>query len=80
MDKPLKLRELRHCLRKYDVEEDPSRGKGSHTLFYKIIDGKMRTYPVPQKHGEVKKYYVRECRKKFLLTAEDGVPDGDFYA
>lgn len=31
----LKLHELRRILREFDVAEDPSRGKGGHTLFFK---------------------------------------------
>ena len=78
-DRPLKLRELRKILRRYDVEEDPSRGKGSHTLFYKTFPDGTFSYPVPTTSSEVNASYVKGCRKKFRLRPADGVSDKDFY-
>ncbi len=75
----LKLRELRRILRSFGVEEDESAGKGSHTLFWKYIDNRKLTYPVPTTSKDVKPCYVIGCRKKFLLTKADGVSDEEFY-
>jgi len=74
-DRSLKLRKLRRILRRYGVAEDPSRGKGSHTVFYR---GNV-SYPVPTE-SDVKKCYVQGCRRRFQLTAEDGVSDKEFYS
>ncbi len=76
--KKLKLRELRKILARYGVTEDPSRGKGGHTMFFKHMGGIEFSYPIPSKK-EVKDCYVRGARRKFQLTAEDGVSDDEFY-
>ena len=78
-DHPLKLARLRKILRSFGIDEDPSRSRGSHTVFFKQIDGRWYTYPVPTNHSDVGQPYVRGCRKKFRLTAEDGVSDEVFY-
>lgn len=75
----LKLNELRRILRSFDVFEDTSRGKGSHTLFYKDFPEGRFTYPVPTHDKDVKNVYVDGCRKKFHLRRDDGVSDDDFY-
>jgi len=75
----LKLRELRKILAHFLVNEDPSRGKGGHTLFYKRFDDGTFSYPVPTKK-DVLPCYVKGCRKKFRLMAEHGVSDEAFFA
>ena len=75
----LTLKQLRKILRSFGVEEDPSGGKGSHTLFYKRFDEGVFTYPVPNER-DVKPCYVRGCRKKFRLLPQHGVTDEDFYS
>jgi predicted RNA binding protein YcfA (HicA-like mRNA interferase family) len=75
----LKFRELRKILNSFGVTEEPSRGKGSHAMFARVIDGRRFTFPVPTEK-EVKPPYVRGCRRRFQLTAEDGVSDEDFYS
>ena len=54
-------------------------GKGSHTTFYKMQGKGMVTYVVPTARKDVLICYVRECRKRFELRAEDGVTDEQFY-
>ena len=54
-------------------------GKGSHTTFYKMLGKGMVTYVVPTARKDVLICYVRECRKRFGLRAEDGVTDEQFY-
>ena len=78
-DRLIKLKELRQILRRYGVKEDPSRGDGSHTLFYKTFAEGTFSYPVPTHDTDVLVCYVKGCRKKFRLTKEDGVSDKEFY-
>jgi predicted RNA binding protein YcfA (HicA-like mRNA interferase family) len=78
-DRTIKLRRLRQILKKFGVEENPNRGKGSHTLFIKQTSGGPITYPVPTCHDDILICYVRGCRKKFGLTDDDGVSDQEFY-
>jgi len=77
-DHALKLRDLIKIMASYGVAWDASRGKGSHGVFWKIIDGGKYTYPVPNRK-EVLVCYVKGCRKKFRLTTDDGVTDEEFY-
>jgi hypothetical protein len=79
VDRPLPLKRLRRILRSFDVEEDESRGKGSHTLFYKTFPDGTYTYPVPTHKDPVLVCYVKGCWRRFRLTPEHGVSDKDFY-
>ena len=76
----LKQKQLRRALKSYGVNEDPSRGKGSHTLYYKVIDGGRYTYPVPTTREPVLECYVKGARRKFRLTEQDGVSDDEFFS
>jgi hypothetical protein len=58
--------------------EDPSRGKGGHTLFFKVFPEGVFSYPIPVRK-DVLPCYVKGCRKKFRLAPEDGVSDEDFF-
>jgi hypothetical protein len=78
-DRSLKMRELKAILRRYGVECDESRGKGSHVLFFKAFPEGTFTYPVPSHGKDVIVPYVQGCRKRFRLRAQDGVSDKDFY-
>jgi hypothetical protein len=75
----LSLKQLRKILRSFNVGEDPSGGKGSHTLFYKQFTDGMFTYPVPTNNNPVLPCYVNGSRKKFRLTEADGVSDEEFF-
>ena len=79
MDTPLPLRRLRRILSAFGVEEDESRGKGSHTLFYKEFDDGRVSYPVPTNKNPVLLCNIRGCPRKFRLTPDHGVSDRDFY-
>lgn len=79
MNRPLSLRQLRQILRGFGVAEDSSRGKGSHTVFSKVINGRTESYPVPTSSGEVLVSYMGPIRRKFKLTPADGVTDEEFY-
>jgi hypothetical protein len=74
----LKLRDLRKILRTFDVNEDKSRGKGGHTLFWKDFPDGHFSYPIPDK-PDVLPCYVKGVRKKFRLLPKDGVTDEDFF-
>jgi hypothetical protein len=78
-DRSLKMQELKAILKKHGVEWSSQRGKGSHVLFYRQFPEGTFTYPVPTHDKDVKICYVRGCRKRFRLRAEDGVSDRDFY-
>ena len=77
-DRPLKLRD--RILRSFGISEDPSRGKGSHTMFFGSVEGRLRRYPIPTHSGDVAVAYVRSVRRVFRLSAADGVSDRDFYS
>lgn len=78
-DRILKLRRLKEILRTFGIEWNEQKGKGSHGSFWKKGDGGFVSYPVPTTRDDILICYVRGCRKKFKLTAEDGVSDNDFY-
>lgn len=72
--KPVKLKTLRKRLRKHGVDEDASRGKGSHTMFSKVIGGKVVSYPVPT-DNEVEGCYISQLAKRFNLDVKDLASD-----
>ena len=74
------MHELRRILERYGVAEDSSRGKGSHTLFFKQFDDGEFTYPIPTHSKDVNPAYVKGARRKFRLTPADGVSDDEFFA
>lgn len=75
----LSLRELESILHSFGVKVDRSRGKGGHVLFRAIVKGQPVSYPVPSDR-DVRNCYVNGCRRKFALTAKDGITDDDFYS
>lgn len=75
----LTLNQLRKILASFDVNEDKSAGKGSHTKFWKQFPDGRFSYPVPTHSKDVLNCYVDGCRKKFRLQAVDGITDQDFY-
>jgi hypothetical protein len=83
MDKPTRYRDLLKFITKYGVYEDAKRGKGSERLWIrKMPDGSTRSMPVTC-HGSgyvVGVGLVRAIRRRFQLTAADGVADEEFYA
>ncbi|WP_437191685.1 type II toxin-antitoxin system HicA family toxin [Planctomicrobium sp. SH527] len=78
-DHPLKLRDLRKILARFGVVEQLDRGKGSHTLFVRVLDGQGVSYPIPTNKNDIPTVYVKGIRKRFRLAVEDGVSDADFY-
>ncbi len=59
----LTLRELRKILISFDCREDSSRGKGSHTTFFRQLGEATYSCPVPNRK-EVLQCYVRGARRK----------------
>ena len=78
-DRRVTLKRLRRILKRYGAWEDPSRGKGSHTMFFRKLASGTVSYPIPTHKPEIAKVYVRGVRRKFELTPEHGVSDEDFY-
>ena len=78
---PYTLRKLRRILAHYNCWEETARGKGSHTLFMREIDGSVFSYPIPKqkKEDEILDCYVSGVRKKFKLSKKDGVSDNEFF-
>ena len=77
-NRPLKLRELRKILKGFGCWEEESRGKGDHTMFFRKIGESTFSYPVRNK-PDVLVCYVAGVRRKFKLTADDGISDAEFY-
>ena len=48
-------------------------------MFFRTVDGKRAGFPVPTAKNQLEKAYQRGIRKAFLLRAEDGVSDREFY-
>lgn len=76
---PFPLKKLRRILKAYDAWEDSTRGKGSHTMFFRRVGGSVFSYPIPTHRPEVNDSYVKGVRKKFKLTLADGVSDQEFF-
>lgn len=64
---------------RYSVGWSEQRGKGSHILFSKEMDGGIFTYPIPTHGKDILVCHLCGVRKKFKLRAEAGVADKDFY-
>jgi hypothetical protein len=64
------LDRLRRILRTFEVQEDASRGKGSHTFFHRIVDGRRLGYPIPTQR-DVNPVYVKGVRRALQIDADD---------
>jgi hypothetical protein len=82
MKKPLKYRDLRRRLKKYGIEEDKMRGKGSERMFVGYVNGRRTTYPTKcHNEGDEKPSPVIEAiRRAFGLTEQNGISDKEFYS
>ena len=78
-DRSIDLRDLRRIVARYGGWEDSSRGKGSHTMFFRRRSAGVFSYPIPTHDKEVAKRYVKGLRERLGLTEGDGVPDAEFY-
>lgn len=77
---PYPLKKLRRILVSYDAWEDSARGRGSHTMFFRAVDGATYSYPIPTHKPELNDCYVKGARKKLKLAKEDGITDEDFFS
>ena len=72
-DKVLKYRELRACLSKNGAVEQPSRGKGSHRMFLKIVEGRpvLDTVTGHSEGDDISRKVVQHVREKFQISMEN---------
>lgn len=77
-DKLTKRRDLLRALGAYGVMVDLAGGKGSHCKLVRVIGGQRVSTILPDRE-EYPPSVVRQARKKFKLTADDGVSDHEFY-
>jgi len=72
-DKVLKYRELKTKLARFGVIENPSRGKGSHRMFIKLLDGRpVIDFVTCHNEGDViSRKVVQHVREKFQISLED---------
>ena len=72
-DKVLKFRELRARLAKSGVVERQNRGKGSHRMFLKIIDGRpiIDFVTCHSEGNDISRKVVQHVREKFQISMED---------
>ncbi len=45
-DRPLKYRKLLQNLRRFGIDEDKARGKGSHRILFGVVDGGLIKHPI----------------------------------
>jgi hypothetical protein len=72
-DTPLKYRDLKSFLAHHGVAEIPRRGKGSHRMFMKVIEGRPVVDFVTCHHegAEVSRKVVQHVREKFQISIEN---------
>jgi hypothetical protein len=81
-EKTLTYRELLKRLKRYGVEENARRGKGSERLLVRMVGGQRFSIPTKcHSEGDQKpKGVIRSIRRRLKLTEDDGVTDDDFYS
>ena len=72
-DKVLKYRDLRTRLAKFGVIERSHRGKGSHRMFIKVIEGRpVVDFVTCHNEGDdISRKIVQHVREKFQVSLED---------
>jgi predicted RNA binding protein YcfA (HicA-like mRNA interferase family) len=72
---------VRSCVARFGVGEDPARGKGSHRMLVRVVQGREVRYPVPchNENHELSRQIIKAIRRAFRLTVDDGVSDAEFY-
>lgn len=80
-DRPLKYRQMLKAVRRYGINEDKSRGKGSHRMLIGVVAGSIRKFPIVchNEGDELAAAYIRAIRRRFDLTPDKGVSDSQFY-
>jgi hypothetical protein len=74
-------RVLRRILKRFGIEENKKRGKGSHRMFVGVVEGRLTHYPTRcHNENEDKPIAVIEAiRRHFQLIDEHGVADEELY-
>lgn len=51
-------------------------------MLCRMVNGRLERYPIRchNENEEKPRAVVKAVRRRFCLTKEDGVPDGEFYA
>ena len=72
-DRVLKYRELRSKLARNGVMEMARRGKGSHRMFLKVMDGRpvVDFVTCHSEGGDISRKVVQHVREKFQISMED---------
>ena len=72
-DKVLKYRDLKSKLVRFGVIENSRRGKGSHRMFIKVIEGRpVVDFVTCHNEGDViSRKVVQHVREKFQISIED---------
>ena len=72
-DKVLKYRDLRALLSRFGVTEQRNRGKGSHRMFMKIIEGRpvIDFVTCHNEGNDISRKVVGHIREKFQIPFED---------
>jgi hypothetical protein len=71
-------RRLRAMLRRCGCTSHDNRGAGSHWLVKRELADGIHSFPLPL-HRDYGPSYLDPLRRRLRLTAEDGVPDAEFY-
>jgi len=74
---------LKKILKKFGIEWDASRGKGSHGVFVGLshVTRIREVYPIPKsQQRQMSDAYLRPLRRTFELTEKDGVSDDEFFS
>lgn len=69
------IHQLRRILTSFGVVEYPNRGKGSHTIFAREVNGHRLSYPIPTSNKDVHPAYVKGVRRALRIE----VPDDEFF-
>ena len=72
-DKVLKYRDLRARLSRFGVSEQSRRGKGSHRMFIKVIEGRpvIDFVTCHNEGADISRKVVEHIREKFQISFED---------
>jgi len=79
VDHVISFKQIRRILKRYDIIEISSMGKGSHTVFAKKVGNGIISIPIPTDRDPPLICYIKQIRRKFNLNAADGVSDEEFY-
>lgn len=78
----MKYRRLLRLLKRFNVYEERKRGKGSERMLCRMVEGRLERFPIRchSESEEKPRAVIKALRRRFRLTKEDGIPNGEFYA